>query len=68
MILSSKETLTDYNSVANSLENEVKQWETNLTEELRKMVYIQLYNRIRREKTSRLLLRIIAIMGSKGLW
>lgn len=68
MILSAKATTVDYNSVSQAISNESKKWELQLNEELKKMVYMQLYNRLRRENLSKVLLQIIASMNKVKLW
>lgn len=68
MILSNKESVQDYNCVSQSLNNEIKQYEVLLNNKLREMVYMQLYNRIRRLELSSKMVNIILVMQSKGLW
>lgn len=68
MILSNKESVQDYNCVSQSLNNEIKQYEVLLNNKLREMVYMQLYNRIRRLELASKMVNIILVMQSKGLW
>ena len=68
MILSNKESVQDYNCVSQSLNNEIKQYEVLLNNKLRKMVYMQLYNRIRRLELASNMVNIVLVMQSKGLW
>lgn len=68
MILSKDATSKDYNTVAQSLINDCKRWELILNEELYKMVYMQLYNRIRRESMANQLRVIIFKMDALGIW
>ena len=68
MILSTKAATDDYNSVSQALTNEGKQWENQLNEELYKMVYMQLYNRIRRETVANNIRAIILKMDTAKLW
>ena len=68
MILSTRAAIDDYNSVSQSLTNEGKQWENKLNEELYKMVYMQLYNRIRREAVVNNIRSLILKMDRAKLW
>lgn len=68
MILSTRAAIDDYNSVSQSLTNEGKQWENKLNEELYKMVYMQLYNRIRREAVANNIRSLILKMDRAKLW
>lgn len=68
MILSTRAAADDYNSVSQSLTNEGKQWENKLNEELYKMVYMQLYNRIRREAVANNIRSLILKMDRAKLW
>lgn len=68
MILSTQATNQDYNTASQSLTVESRKWEDTLNKELYKMVYMQLYNRLQREKISKSLIQVISKMSRLKLW